>query len=74
MLQQRDLLPVDMAYQGFGAGLEADAFAVREFGRRGVPAFVANSFSKNFSLYGERCGGLHVSATMLPKPIACSGN
>jgi aromatic-amino-acid transaminase len=28
--------------------------------RRGVPAFVANSFSKNFSLYGERCGGLSV--------------
>ncbi|QBQ97694.1 amino acid aminotransferase [Paraburkholderia pallida] len=61
VLQKRDLLPfVDIAYQGFGAGLDADAFAVRELGRRGVPALVANSFSKNFSLYGERCGGLHV--------------
>ncbi|PYE19791.1 amino acid aminotransferase [Paraburkholderia silvatlantica] len=61
VLQKRDLLPfVDMAYQGFGAGLEDDAFAVRELARRGVPALVANSFSKNFSLYGERCGGLHV--------------
>ncbi|CAB3809912.1 Tyrosine aminotransferase [Paraburkholderia caffeinitolerans] len=61
VLQKRDLLPfVDMAYQGFGAGLDADAFAVRELGRRGVPALVANSFSKNFSLYGERCGGLHL--------------
>ena len=61
VLQKRDLLPfVDMAYQGFGAGLDADAFAVREIARRGVPALVANSFSKNFSLYGERCGGLHV--------------
>ncbi|BBU32455.1 aminotransferase (plasmid) [Burkholderia sp. THE68] len=61
VLQKRDLLPfVDMAYQGFGAGLDDDAFAVRELARRGVPAFVANSFSKNFSLYGERCGGLHV--------------
>lgn len=61
VLQKRDLLPfVDMAYQGFGAGLDADAFAVRELGRRGIPALVANSFSKNFSLYGERCGGLHV--------------
>jgi aromatic-amino-acid transaminase len=61
VLQKRDLLPfVDMAYQGFGAGLDADAFAVRELARRGVPAFIANSFSKNFSLYGERCGGLHV--------------
>ncbi|HEY4803553.1 MAG TPA: amino acid aminotransferase [Paraburkholderia sp.] len=61
VLQKRDLLPfVDMAYQGFGAGLDDDAFAVRELSRRGVPALVANSFSKNFSLYGERCGGLHV--------------
>ncbi|SAL45705.1 aromatic amino acid aminotransferase [Caballeronia peredens] len=61
VLQKRDLLPfVDMAYQGFGAGLDDDAFAVREIARRGLPAFIANSFSKNFSLYGERCGGLHV--------------
>ncbi|SAL54967.1 amino acid aminotransferase [Caballeronia humi] len=61
VLQARDLLPfVDMAYQGFGAGLDDDAFAVRELARRGVTALVANSFSKNFSLYGERCGGLHV--------------
>ena len=61
VLHKRDLLPfVDMAYQGFGSGLDEDAFAVRELARRGVPAFVANSFSKNFSLYGERCGGLHV--------------
>ncbi|WP_296654384.1 amino acid aminotransferase [Paraburkholderia sp.] len=61
VLQKRNLLPfVDMAYQGFGAGLDDDAFAVREIARRGLPALIANSFSKNFSLYGERCGGLHV--------------
>ena len=61
VLQKRELLPfVDMAYQGFGAGLDDDAFAVRELANRGVPSLVANSFSKNFSLYGERCGGLHV--------------
>lgn len=61
VLEQRDLLPfVDMAYQGFGAGLDDDAFAVREIARRGLPALIANSFSKNFSLYGERTGGLHV--------------
>ncbi|WDD91879.1 aspartate/tyrosine/aromatic aminotransferase [Burkholderia sp. FERM BP-3421] len=61
VLQARELLPfVDMAYQGFGAGLDDDAFAVREIARRGMPAFIANSFSKNFSLYGERCGGLSV--------------
>lgn len=61
VLQKRELLPfLDMAYQGFGAGLADDAFAVRELARRGIPAFVANSFSKNFSLYGERVGGLSV--------------
>jgi len=61
VLKKRELLPfVDMAYQGFGAGLEADAFAIRELVRQHLPALVANSFSKNFSLYGERCGGLSV--------------
>jgi aromatic-amino-acid transaminase len=61
VIQQRELLPfVDMAYQGFGANLDEDAFAVRELARRDVPMLVANSFSKNFSLYGERCGGLSV--------------
>jgi aromatic-amino-acid transaminase len=51
---------VDMAYQGFGDGIEEDAFAPRAFARAGIPTLVANSFSKNFSLYGERCGGLSV--------------
>ncbi|KWR85141.1 amino acid aminotransferase [Cupriavidus sp. IDO] len=61
LLKANELLPfVDMAYQGFGAGLEDDAFAVRELVAQGVPFLVANSFSKNFSLYGERCGGLSV--------------
>ncbi|ALK33590.1 amino acid aminotransferase [Burkholderia plantarii] len=61
VLQARELLPfIDMAYQGFGAGLDADAFAVRELARRGMPALVATSFSKNFSIYGERCGSLSV--------------
>ncbi len=61
VLKARKLLPfVDMAYQGFGSGLDDDAFAVRELARQNVPCLVANSFSKNFSLYGERCGGLSV--------------
>ncbi|AQV97526.1 aromatic amino acid aminotransferase [Cupriavidus necator] len=61
LLKANDLLPfVDMAYQGFGAGLEDDAFAIRELVAQDVPCLVANSFSKNFSLYGERCGGLSV--------------
>ncbi|WP_354683715.1 amino acid aminotransferase [Cupriavidus necator] len=61
LLKANALLPfVDMAYQGFGAGLEDDAFAIRELVAQEVPCLVANSFSKNFSLYGERCGGLSV--------------
>ncbi|GJH10503.1 aspartate/tyrosine/aromatic aminotransferase [Caballeronia novacaledonica] len=72
-IRQRDLLPfIDMAYQGFGAGLDADAFAIRELVRQNVPALVANSFSKNFSLYGERCGALSVvceSAESAPRVL-----
>jgi aromatic-amino-acid transaminase len=61
VIRKRNLLPfIDMAYQGFGAGIDADAFAIRELVRQNVPALVANSFSKNLSLYGERCGGLSV--------------
>jgi aromatic-amino-acid transaminase len=51
---------VDMAYQGFGDGLEQDAWPVRALASAGAQCLVANSFSKNFSLYGERCGALHV--------------
>jgi aromatic-amino-acid transaminase len=50
----------DMAYQGFGDGVDADASWVRRCASDGLTFFVANSFSKNFSLYGERCGGLSV--------------
>ncbi|ALS66478.1 aromatic amino acid transaminase [Pandoraea apista] len=61
VLHERGLIAfVDMAYQGFGDGLDADAFAVRALTDAGVPTVVANSFSKNFSLYGERCGALSV--------------
>ncbi|WP_134496105.1 aromatic amino acid transaminase [Microvirga pakistanensis] len=47
----------DMAYQGFGTSVDADAAFVRRYAER-ASCLVANSFSKNFSLYGERCGGL----------------
>ncbi len=64
VLRERGLIAfVDMAYQGFGEGLDADAFAVRALTDAGVPTVVANSFSKNFSLYGERCGALSVVCT-----------
>jgi aromatic-amino-acid transaminase len=59
-LERKLIAFVDMAYQGFGDGVEEDAFAPRAFAVAGVPTLVANSFSKNFSLYGERCGGLSV--------------
>ncbi len=61
LLKQRELLPfLDIAYQGYGEGLEQDAFAIRAMADAGLCFFVANSFSKNMSLYGERCGGLSV--------------
>jgi aromatic-amino-acid transaminase len=57
----RGLVPiVDIAYQGFGDGIEADAAAVRLFAAAGVVSFVASSFSKSFSLYGERVGALTI--------------
>ncbi|MDE2432869.1 MAG: aspartate/tyrosine/aromatic aminotransferase [Burkholderiales bacterium] len=61
VIKARHLLPyLDIAYQGFGDGIEEDAFALRALADAGVSFFVANSFSKSFSLYGERVGGLSV--------------
>ena len=61
VIVERGLIPfVDMAYQGFGDGLDDDAWSVRALAGAGAQVFVANSFSKNFSLYGERVGGLSV--------------
>ncbi len=60
-IKERDLMAyVDIAYQGFGDGVEPDAFVPRLLATMGLSFFVANSFSKSFSLYGERCGGLSV--------------
>src|SRR5574343_1123569 len=59
--QERGLVPfLDMAYQGFADGIEADAVAVRAFSKSGLQFFASSSFSKNFSLYGERVGALSV--------------
>ncbi len=61
VLRQRELLPyLDLAYQGYGDGIEADAFAVRALAASGLVYFVANSFSKSMSVYGERAGALSV--------------
>ncbi|MRW85747.1 aminotransferase class I/II-fold pyridoxal phosphate-dependent enzyme [Pseudoduganella sp. FT26W] len=53
---------LDMAYQGFGAGIAEDGAVVRRFAEAGGPLLVSNSFSKSFSLYGERVGALSVVA------------
>src|SRR5690606_15414886 len=61
VLQDRGLIPfLDIAYQGMGDGMEEDAYAVRAMAEAGLNVLVANSFSKNLSIYGERCGGLSV--------------
>ncbi len=61
LLRERELLPfLDLAYQGYGEGIAEDAFAPRALVDAGVPFFIANSFSKSMSLYGERCGALSV--------------
>ncbi len=60
---ERGLVPfLDLAYQGFAAGLDADRAAVELFADLGIPVLVASSFSKSFSLYGERVGALSVVA------------
>ena len=51
---------LDMAYQGFGYGLKEDGAAVQKFVDAGLTFFVSTSFSKSFSLYGERVGALSV--------------
>lgn len=61
IVKARDLIPfLDIAYQGFGAGMDEDVYAIRAIASAGLPALVSNSFSKIFSLYGERVGGLSV--------------
>jgi aromatic-amino-acid transaminase len=61
LLVERRLLPyLDLAYQGFGDGIAEDAYAIRRLADTGARFFVANSFSKSMSVYGERCGALSV--------------
>jgi aromatic-amino-acid transaminase len=61
LCRSRSLVPfLDMAYQGFADGIDADAVAVRAFSASGLQFFVSSSFSKSFSLYGERVGALSI--------------
>ena len=61
VLKERELIAfLDLAYQGYGDGIEEDAYAIRLLADEGLSFLVANSFSKSMSLYGERCGALSV--------------
>jgi len=64
VIKERNLIPfLDMAYQGFADGIDPDGAAVRLFADSGLPFFVSSSFSKSFSLYGERVGALSIVTT-----------
>ncbi len=61
VVRERGHVPfLDIAYQGFGDGIAEDAEAVRLFADSGLQFFVSSSFSKSFSLYGERVGALSI--------------
>ncbi|KAB2888759.1 MAG: aspartate/tyrosine/aromatic aminotransferase [Desulfobulbaceae bacterium] len=59
--REKGWLPfLDFAYQGFGAGVDEDRYAVAQFAESGLDYFIASSFSKNFGLYNERTGALTI--------------
>ncbi|HTE41217.1 MAG TPA: amino acid aminotransferase [Steroidobacteraceae bacterium] len=61
IVKTRSLVPIlDIAYQGFAEGLAQDGAVVRRFAAELSPIFIASSFSKSFSLYGERVGALTI--------------
>src|SRR5258706_16220571 len=63
IVQRRGFIPfLDLAYQGFADALDADAHAARLFARAMTPVFLSSSFSKSFSLYGERVGAFSLVA------------
>ncbi|MCW5232506.1 amino acid aminotransferase [Verminephrobacter eiseniae] len=64
VIEARGLTPfLDMAYQGFGHGIAEDGAVIGKFVAAGLSLLVSTSFSKSFSLYGERVGGLSVLCT-----------
>ncbi|HYC46438.1 MAG TPA: amino acid aminotransferase [Burkholderiales bacterium] len=74
VVNRRELVPfLDIAYQGFADGLDADAAAVRRFSEACPAVFVSSSFSKSLSLYGERVGALSIvthDAAEVPKVLS----
>ncbi|MEI4522771.1 amino acid aminotransferase [Pseudomonas sp. CCNWLW23] len=68
VVRSRDLLPlIDFAYQGFGDGLEQDAWSTRLFAAQVPELLITSSCSKNFGLYRDRTGALIVCATSADK-------
>lgn len=63
LVSKKHLPFIDIAYQGFGAGLDHDAAVVRMLAKHHIPMFISSSFSKSFALYGERVGALTVLTT-----------
>lgn len=63
MFKARGLLPIfDSAYQGYASGdLEKDIQSIRLFVSKGIQVIVTQSYAKNFGLYGERIGAIHIS-------------
>jgi aromatic-amino-acid transaminase len=63
VVRARDLVPfLDLAYQGFAESADADAYAARLFAEATQPVFLSSSYSKSFSLYGERVGAFSLVA------------
>lgn len=61
IVKERKLIPfLDIAYQGYGEGVHEDSYFMRALADAHLSFLVSNSFSKTFSLYGERCGGLSI--------------
>jgi len=61
LVGKRNLIPfLDLAYQGFSDGIASDGAVVRAFAQSGTQAFISSSFSKSFSLYGERVGAVTI--------------
>jgi aspartate aminotransferase len=62
-MKKRNHFPLfDMAYQGLGNGVDEDAYGLRLFSDMGFELAACQSFSKNFGLYGERCGAVHFAS------------
>ena len=61
-VKERNLVPfLDLAYQGFSRSIDEDGKVIKLFVEAGITTFVSNSFSKSFSLYGERIGAFHIA-------------